>query len=223
MILCCLSLAVRVKNMFLFDETRAEQQFHYRTVMINWLYTPGITYKELAEETKDVAEKQQGPKKKAAGIDNAAKKENNGVQSNLPKGGSNTKANVSVQENEYALASGKLNFSQTQEEVMNTSITAANQSGHIANRPLGLPIYAWGVIGVGLVLGVVLGALVARKRRRRKSASIGPTSTSTKKRIAIDYGDDDSVDVEELSIESDISSLSGQWSGGTFVVRQDRV
>ena len=54
MILCCLSLAVRVKNMFLFDETRAEKQFHYRTVMINWLYTPGITYKELAEETKDV-------------------------------------------------------------------------------------------------------------------------------------------------------------------------
>ena len=179
--------------------------------------------KMAAEETKDVAEKQQGPKKKAARIDNAAKKENNGVQSNLPKGGSNTKANVSVQENEYALASGKLNFSQTQEEVMNTSITAANQSGHIANRPLGLPIYAWGVIGVGLVLGVVLGALAARKRRRRKSASIGPTSTSTKKRIAIDYGDDDSVDVEELSIESDISSLSGQWSGGTFVVRQDRV
>ena len=48
---CC---AVRVKNMFLFDEEQAEKQFHYRTVMINWLYTPGITYKELAEESNDL-------------------------------------------------------------------------------------------------------------------------------------------------------------------------
>ena len=45
---------VRVKNMFLFDEEQAEKQFHYRTVMINWLYTPGITYKELAEESNDL-------------------------------------------------------------------------------------------------------------------------------------------------------------------------
>ena len=34
--------------MFLFDEGRAEKQFHYRTVMINWLYTPNMTYQELA-------------------------------------------------------------------------------------------------------------------------------------------------------------------------------
>jgi len=32
-----------MKNMFLFSIERAEQQFYYRTVMINWLYTPGIT------------------------------------------------------------------------------------------------------------------------------------------------------------------------------------
>jgi hypothetical protein len=29
--------------MFLFSNERAKQQFYYRTVMINWLYTPGIT------------------------------------------------------------------------------------------------------------------------------------------------------------------------------------
>jgi hypothetical protein len=42
----------RVKNMFLFDDDRAKKQFFYRTVMINWLYAPGITYGELAEEAK---------------------------------------------------------------------------------------------------------------------------------------------------------------------------
>jgi ankyrin repeat protein len=41
---------IRIKNMFLFDKPRAEQQFHYRTVMVNWLYTPGTTYGEMAEE-----------------------------------------------------------------------------------------------------------------------------------------------------------------------------
>ena len=171
------------------------------------------------EATEDVAEKQEGPKKKAATVANAAKKESDVIEKNLPDGGSSARANVPVEENEYAPA-GKLNISQSQEEVMNT-ITAANQSAQVANRPLGLPIYAWGVIGVGLVLGLVLGALIAKKRRREKSASVGPTSTSTKKRIAIDYGygDEDSVDVEELSIVSDISSLSG----GTFVVQRDRV
>ena len=171
------------------------------------------------EATEDVAEKQEGPKKKAATVANAAKKESDVIEKNLPDGGSSARANVPVEENEYAPA-GKLIISQSQEEVMNT-ITAANQSAQVANRPLGLPIYAWGVIGVGLLLGVVLGALIAKKRRREKSASVGPTSTSTKKRIAIDYGygDDDSVDVEELSIVSDISSLSG----GTFVVQRDRV
>ncbi len=39
---------VRIKNMFLFDEGRAEHQFHYRTVMINWLFTPNMTYQDLA-------------------------------------------------------------------------------------------------------------------------------------------------------------------------------
>ena len=66
--------------MFLFDEDRAEQQvrgitchcrlslthippvclplrssfqFHYRTVMINWLFTPGMTFKDLAKASKD--------------------------------------------------------------------------------------------------------------------------------------------------------------------------
>jgi hypothetical protein len=34
--------------MFLFDEGRAEQQFHYRTVMINWLFTPNMKYQDLA-------------------------------------------------------------------------------------------------------------------------------------------------------------------------------
>jgi hypothetical protein len=44
-----LSMKVRIKNMMLFDEAQAMLQFHYRTVMINWLYTPNITYQELAE------------------------------------------------------------------------------------------------------------------------------------------------------------------------------
>jgi ankyrin repeat protein len=47
---------VRVKNMFLFDEARAEKQFFYRAVMINWLYTPGLTYGELAERAKPLWE-----------------------------------------------------------------------------------------------------------------------------------------------------------------------
>jgi hypothetical protein len=41
-------LLVRVKNMFLFDEGRAAKQFHYRTVMMNWLFTPNMTYQDLA-------------------------------------------------------------------------------------------------------------------------------------------------------------------------------
>jgi ankyrin repeat protein len=47
---------VRIKNMFLFDKGRAEKQFFYRTVMINWLYTPGLTYGELAERAKPLWE-----------------------------------------------------------------------------------------------------------------------------------------------------------------------
>jgi hypothetical protein len=45
---------VRSKNMFLFSQARAKKQFHYRTVMINWLFTPGLTYQELAAEARPV-------------------------------------------------------------------------------------------------------------------------------------------------------------------------
>ena len=47
-------LLVRIKNMFLFDEVRAEQQFHYRTVMINWLFTPNMTYQDLAVKSMEL-------------------------------------------------------------------------------------------------------------------------------------------------------------------------
>ncbi len=47
-------LLVRIKNMFLFDEGRAEQQFHYRTVMMNWLFTPNMTYQELAAKSVEL-------------------------------------------------------------------------------------------------------------------------------------------------------------------------
>jgi ankyrin repeat protein len=42
---------VRVKNMFLFDDQQAEDGLHYRTIMINWLYTPGITYHDMVQES----------------------------------------------------------------------------------------------------------------------------------------------------------------------------
>jgi hypothetical protein len=45
---------VRIKNMFLFDEGRAEQQFHYRTVMMNWLFTPNMTYQDLALKSMEL-------------------------------------------------------------------------------------------------------------------------------------------------------------------------
>ena len=47
-------LIVRIKNMFLFDEGRAEKQFHYRTVMTNWLFTPNMTYQELATKSMEL-------------------------------------------------------------------------------------------------------------------------------------------------------------------------
>jgi hypothetical protein len=47
-------LLVRIKNMFLFDEVRAEQQFHYRTVMMNWLFTPNVTYQDLAVKSMEL-------------------------------------------------------------------------------------------------------------------------------------------------------------------------
>ena len=47
--------AVRIKNMFLFDEQQAEKQFHYRTVMINWLFTPPcMTYRDLAATSMEM-------------------------------------------------------------------------------------------------------------------------------------------------------------------------
>jgi hypothetical protein len=45
---------VRLKNMFLYGDEEAAQQFYYRTVMVNWLYTPGITYGELATESRKI-------------------------------------------------------------------------------------------------------------------------------------------------------------------------
>ncbi len=47
-------LLVRIKNMFLFDEGRAKQQFHYRTVMINWLFTPNMTYQDLVVKSMEL-------------------------------------------------------------------------------------------------------------------------------------------------------------------------
>ena len=47
-------LLVRIKNMFLFDEGQAEKQFHYRTVMMNWLFTPNTTYQELATKSVEL-------------------------------------------------------------------------------------------------------------------------------------------------------------------------
>jgi hypothetical protein len=47
-------MKVRIKNMMLFDEAQAMQQFYYRTVLTNWLYTPNITYQELADMSMDL-------------------------------------------------------------------------------------------------------------------------------------------------------------------------
>jgi hypothetical protein len=33
---------------------RAEQQFHYRTVMMNWLFTPNMTYQDLAAKSMEL-------------------------------------------------------------------------------------------------------------------------------------------------------------------------
>jgi hypothetical protein len=43
---------VRIKNMMLFDNDRAEKQYFYRAILINWLFTPGFTYKELAKDAQ---------------------------------------------------------------------------------------------------------------------------------------------------------------------------
>ena len=50
---------VRLKNMFLFDEERAAQQFYYRTVMINWLYSAGFTYGEMAKRASELWDRYQ--------------------------------------------------------------------------------------------------------------------------------------------------------------------
>jgi hypothetical protein len=42
---------IRVKNMFLYNDQQAEDGLHYRTIMINWLYSPGITYHEMVQES----------------------------------------------------------------------------------------------------------------------------------------------------------------------------
>jgi hypothetical protein len=44
---------VRIKNRYryaLFDTDRAKKQLFYRAILVNWLYTPGFTYKELAKK-----------------------------------------------------------------------------------------------------------------------------------------------------------------------------
>jgi ankyrin repeat protein len=38
--------------MFALDEKKAKSHFHFRGIMINWLFSPGITYKELAAEAE---------------------------------------------------------------------------------------------------------------------------------------------------------------------------
>uniref|UniRef100_A0A7S2W0T9 Uncharacterized protein n=1 Tax=Rhizochromulina marina TaxID=1034831 RepID=A0A7S2W0T9_9STRA len=45
---------VRVKNMFAFHKQRAEAQFHYRTLMINWLYDAQCTFRDLVERPQNV-------------------------------------------------------------------------------------------------------------------------------------------------------------------------
>ena len=122
---------------------------------------------------------------------------------------------------------------QGQEEMMTNLIDAGKIGGtSTANGPFGLPVYAWGIIGVAAGLAiVVVGAMIVKRRGRKsktkrsrecddESATKQHCRTGTKKRVAIDYGGEgDDVDVEELSVVSNISSLSG----GTFVVRHDRV
>jgi hypothetical protein len=38
---------IRIENMVLYDEERAKVHFHFRVVIVNWLYTPELTYDEL--------------------------------------------------------------------------------------------------------------------------------------------------------------------------------
>jgi len=122
---------------------------------------------------------------------------------------------TTVEEKDYAAT---MIITQSQEEMTN-AITAGPSDAE--NGPFGLPIYAWGLIGVAGIALVVIGALIVKRRRMKSKTERSESSTDqrTKRRVAIDYGGDGDVDVEELSVVSNISSLSG----GTFIVRQDRV
>ena len=110
---------------------------------------------------------------------------------------------------------------QGQEEMMTNSIDVGRIDA--TNGPFGLPIYAWGIIGVaGLAIVVVVAMVIKRRRKakRERRRECDDQRAGAKRRVAIDYGGGgDDVDVEELSVVSNISSLSG----GTFVVRHDRV
>lgn len=110
---------------------------------------------------------------------------------------------------------------QGQEEMLTNSIDVGRIDA--TNGPFGLPIYAWGIIGVAGLASVVVGAMIAKRRRkakRERCSECDDQRAGAKRRVAIDYGGEgDDVDVEELSVVSNISSLSG----GTFVVRHDRV
>ena len=119
---------------------------------------------------------------------------------------------------------------QGQEEIMTNSILVHAGKIDSTNGPFGLPIYAWGIIGVAAGLAiVVIGAIIVKRRGKKTKtercrecddSTTSQQRTGTKKRVAIDYGGEgNDVDVEEVSVVSNISSLSG----GTFVVRHDRV
>ena len=80
--------------------------------------------------------------------------------------------------------------------------------------------HAWTFIsafGAAFVVTMIIGALIIVKRRRNVPYE-SVDQRSKKKRVAIDYGcgDEDDCYFEELSVISNMSSLSG----GTFVVRQ---
>uniref|UniRef100_A0A6U1BTK5 Uncharacterized protein n=1 Tax=Rhizochromulina marina TaxID=1034831 RepID=A0A6U1BTK5_9STRA len=48
-----LGIPFRVKNMFAFDQARAKDQFHYRALMVNWLYDANCTFGELVQRPEN--------------------------------------------------------------------------------------------------------------------------------------------------------------------------
>ena len=44
--------AARIKNMFAFSEKRAAVQFYYRTLMLNMVYAPGVTYGDFQKDER---------------------------------------------------------------------------------------------------------------------------------------------------------------------------